>query len=171
MKERYPTHDLIAGASLIELSETISIAGLGKQKGKTIKDFLNRIREEQGAISLDCLKDLDTDEAIAYLKRSKGIGDKTASIVMLFSFARVTFPVDTHIQRIIKRIGLVPPNFSPDRIRKVVEPCINGLDPRTFHVRLIDHGKKICGARKPLCGECVLSPLCAFGKKQTRKEP
>jgi len=171
LKERYAGHSLIAEAPLAELSETIRIAGLGKQKGKAIKDFLNRIRKEQGAISLDCLRDMSSEAAIAYLMKSKGIGDKTASIVMLFSFGRTTFPVDTHIQRIMKRMGLVPHNLSPPRIRKAVEPCMNGIDPRTLHVRLIEHGKKICRARDPLCGECVLSPLCSFEEKRTRIKP
>ncbi len=104
-----------------------------------------------------------TEDAIDFLKGMRGVGDKTASIIMLFSFGRATFPVDTHIQRIMKRIGLVPERYTPEKIRKAIEPLLDCVDPQKLHIQLIALGKQICKAREPKCPLCPLKSLCRYG--------
>lgn len=166
LKKRYPTHEEMAAARPSEIAMAIRVAGLSNQKSKTITGVLGRIKQERGEISLDHLKKNSTDEAIDYLTGFKGIGDKTAAIVMLFSFGRKTFPVDTHIQRITKRMGLVPPAYTPAKIRKAIEPHISArLAPR-LHLSLITLGKTTCRPKDPECRLCPLLPLCNFGMKK-----
>jgi endonuclease-3 len=151
LKKQFPTHDAIAAAELGEIAMAIKVAGLSNQKSETIKGALVRIKKERGEISLDFLKDIPTEEAVSYLTGFNGIGDKTAAIVMLFSFGRKTFPVDTHIQRITKRTGLVPNTSSPAKIRTVVEPYISAHLAVRFHVSLIHLGKTACRPKEPSC--------------------
>jgi endonuclease-3 len=166
LKKRFLTHDAIAAAELGEIAMAIRVAGLSNQKSETIKGALIRIKQERGEISLDFLKDIPTEEAVSYLTGFKGIGDKTAAIVMLFSFGRKTFPVDTHIQRITKRTGLVPNTSSPAKIRTVVEPYISARLAARLHVSLIHLGKTACRPKKPSCHQCPLLSLCDFGRQR-----
>lgn len=162
--KRFPDHESIAAADTEEIAQAIKIAGLSGQKSKTIKRALNELRNDGGEISLDFLNRMRTDDAISRLMNVKGIGDKTAAIVMLFCFDRRTFPVDTHIQRITKRIGLVPASYSPEKIRRLIEPHISPSLAADLHRGLISLGKNVCHSAKPSCPACPLVSLCAFGK-------
>lgn len=164
LKKRFPTHDAIASADTAKIAEAIRTCGLSRQKSQTIKRALTRIKQEQGKISLAFLRPMATEDAISYLKSIKGIGDKTAAIIMLFCFGRKTFPVDTHIQRITKRMGLVPASSSPEKIRKTIEPHISEHLAASLHACLISLGKNVCRAANPSCSLCPLLSLCAFGK-------
>lgn len=163
LKSGFPTHDLMADAPTEELERAIRVGGLSSQKSRAIKDSLLQIRKEQGSIALDFLRTSPTEDAIDILKGMRGVGDKTAAIIMLFSFGRPTFPVDTHIQRIMKRIGIVPERYSPEKIRKTIEPLLDGVDPQKLHILLIALGKQVCKARKPQCPLCPLRSLCSYG--------
>jgi endonuclease-3 len=145
-----------------EIVETIRPAGLANQKGPRIQAALRYVREERGDIKLDFLADLPLDEAKTWLTAIKGIGPKTAAIILLFAFGRPAFPVDTHVHRITRRLGLIGPKVTADKAHPILE---NMGNPETFyplHLNLIQHGREICLARQPKCQQCSLRPYCDF---------
>jgi len=96
-----------------------------------------------------------------------GVGQKTAACVLCFSFDKPCFPVDTHIYRICKRLGLdlgVTDKRKNSRagIAKVMEETISEDKISAFHLNLIEHGRRICTARNPRCNECVLKGYCCY---------
>ena len=155
-------YDAIAHAPLDELAETIRPAGLHRQKAARIQKILKEIKAERGAYDLSYLRDLPREEALQELLRFDGVGKKTAGIVLTFSLGKPYFPVDTHITRITKRLGFVKKNEDPHDV-------MNALVPEELHyqlhLHLIRHGREVCRARKPRCGECVIRDLCPFPEK------
>jgi endonuclease-3 len=126
---------------------------------------LRQITAERGSLDLFFLKDLPLEEARRWLMKFKGIGPKTAAIVLLFSLGRPAFPVDTHIYRVTGRIGLRLEKMTVEEAHIHLEKI---LPPETYfaaHLNLIRLGREICAARKPNCLVCPLCDLCAFGQK------
>jgi endonuclease III len=162
LRERFPTWDEVVAAPVEEVKDAIYPAGLSSQKGPRIQQALRVILHERGAFELDFLEELSVDEAKAWLQQLKGVGPKTAAIVMLFTFNRPAFPVDTHIHRIARRVGLVPPRTSaaktPERLQEIVD--FERYYP--FHIMLIRHGREICVARDPRCHICPLQAYCDY---------
>jgi len=137
-------------------------AGLSNQKGPRIQQVLAGISNERGSLDLQFLKDLPLEEARRWLMKFKGVGPKTAAIVLLFSFGRPAFPVDTHIYRVTGRIGLRPENMSVEQAHQHLEKL---LPPESFyaaHLNIIRLGREICLARKPACPRCPLREVCKF---------
>jgi endonuclease III len=157
---RYPTWDAVLEAPLDELEETIRIAGLAQQRAPRIKAALAYIRHERGAFSLDFLRDLPIDEAKAWLTRMVGVGPKTAAIVLLFSLGMPAFPVDTHVHRVSRRLGLVPPNATAPTTQDLLEALVDPSLYYPFHMNLIAHGRTLCKAQSPRCEACPLGHLC-----------
>jgi endonuclease-3 len=162
LKARFPEWELVMDAPEDEVREVIRPAGLSNQKGPRIQNALRRIMEENGQLSLVFLNDMSLDEAKAWLTAIPGVGPKTASIVLLFAFGRPAFPVDTHVHRLTRRLGLIEQKVSAEKAHEILE--IMG-DPDTyypFHLNLIRHGRQICHARNPRCDECFLQNHCDF---------
>ncbi len=162
LKGRYPSWEAVRDAPPAEVMDTIRPAGLANQKGPRIQQVLRQITEERGALNLDFLQDLPVDEARAWLTRFKGVGPKTAAIVLLFSLGRPAFPVDTHVHRVTGRLGLRPELMSADDCHPYFEGL---LPPEAYypaHLNLIRHGREICHARKPECERCPLRTLCDY---------
>ena len=162
LKERFPDWQQVLEAPVEEIRDTIRPAGLANQKAPRIKAALQRIKDEQGEISLDFLADMPLDQAMDWLMSLKGVGRKTASIVLLFAFDRPAFPVDTHVHRITKRLGLIGPKVTADKAHQLLE---NMGQPDTyypFHLNLIRHGREICTARNPKCQSCPLFAYCDY---------
>ena len=162
LKERYPQWVDLLDAPVEDVIETIRPAGLANQKGPRIQEALRFIVAQKGELSLDFLADMPLDEAKDWLVQIKGVGIKTASIVLLFAFGRPLFPVDTHVQRITKRLGLIGPKVSAEKAHYLLEEI---GDPSTFyalHLNLIHHGRTICLARNPRCERCVLQEDCDY---------
>ncbi len=160
LKARYPDWESAMVAPEDELVETIRSAGLANQKGPRIQAALRYIKERRAAIELDFLETMPLPDAKAWLTQIKGVGPKTAAIILLFAFDRPVFPVDTHVHRITGRLGLIEPGTSANMAHDVLE--VMG-DPQTFypmHLNLIQHGRAICQARKPKCVQCVLQEHC-----------
>jgi endonuclease-3 len=148
-----------------EVRDTIRPAGLANQKAPRIQGALNRIDEERGELSLDFLNDMSEEEALEWLTSLHGVGRKTASIVLLFSFGRPAFPVDTHVHRISGRLGLIGPKVTADKAHQILE---NMGDPDTYyamHLNLIRHGREVCTARNPKCDQCPLNENCDYYRK------
>ncbi|WP_287583866.1 endonuclease III [Candidatus Borrarchaeum sp.] len=162
LAEKFSTVKALATASLNEIEEAIKIGGLYRQKAKRIKSIAQLVLEKY--ISLSFLKDMNTDEVRKFLNNIDGVGAKTADCVLLFSLKRPVIPVDTHVWRVSKRLGLVKDKKSKKVTRemagRVLEKLIESDLRYDFHVDLILHGRKICKAQIPLCKKCILEDLC-----------
>jgi endonuclease-3 len=160
LRRRFPTWEQVRDAPTEEVIEAIKIAGLSQQKGPRIQEALNRITEERGELRLEFLRQLSVDEAKAWLTSSKGIGPKTAAIILLFALDMPAFPVDTHVHRVSKRLGLITPKTSREKAHGLLEALMPPETYHGFHLNLIRHGRQVCQARQPLCERCVLRDLC-----------
>jgi endonuclease-3 len=162
LRERFGSWNAVREAALEEIIEAIRPAGLAAQKAPAIKNALRTITEEQGDICLDFLEKMPLEEARAWLTQLKGVGPKTAAIVLLFAFGRPAFPVDTHIHRVSRRLGLIGPNVSREKAHTLLEKMAPPEVYRTLHLNLITHGRRTCRARRPRCEECFLRDLCDY---------
>jgi endonuclease-3 len=162
LKARYPTWQAVLDAPVGELAETIRSGGLSQQKAPRIQAALRRILAERGEFNLDFLADLPVEEAERWLVSFDGVGHKTASIVLLFCFNRAAFPVDTHVGRVTRRLGLAEPRATEEKIKGIWERLAPAAWFYPLHLNLIHHGREVCHARAPACGACVLADLCAY---------
>ena len=153
-------------APLEAIKDAIRPAGMYNQKAPAIVKTLTQLKEREGRYTLDHLADLPLDEAMAYLTAFPGVGHKTASIVLLFSFGRGAFPVDTHIQRISQRVGVAGRTDSPEKIKGIWEHLLPAETYYTLHVNLIRHGREICSARNPQCERCPLQSFCDYAQRR-----
>jgi len=103
---------------------------------------------------------LPLEEARRTLMQFSGVGPKTADVVLLFSAKKPTVPVDTHVNRVAKRLGLAPPGGEYEVVRKNLQALFDPNDYLAVHVLLIAHGRKTCKARHPLCTECPVNMYC-----------
>jgi len=157
----YPDYKAIEVADQNELADVISDVGLMNQKAERIQRSLQRIRQEAGGeYTLAFLDRMETDAAKAWLTDIKGIGPKTASVVLNFHFQRPTFAVDTHIERISKRFGLVADSTTAEAAHDVLNETIPDDIKYSLHVLLITHGKEYCSARTPDCDNPVCERYC-----------
>ncbi|HZE89675.1 MAG TPA: endonuclease III [Verrucomicrobiae bacterium] len=169
MRARYPDWGAVAAAPRRQLAAAIRVGGLAPTKSARIQEVLRRVFIERGAYDLDFLRDVPLEEAEAYLRGFKGVGLKTIRCVLLFSCGRPVIPVDTHIFRVGKRLGLFPPKATPDRAHALLQEMTPPREMYPFHVNLITHGRKICGARSPRCEACPLAPACAHFAARRKK--
>jgi len=160
--ERYPSWEAVRDAPEAEVIETIRPAGLANQKGPRIQAVLTAITEERGKLDLAFLADMPSNEARDWLLKFKGVGPKTAAIVLQFSLGKPAFPVDTHVYRLTGRLALRPEKMTADQAHLYFEEL---LPPETYyplHLNLIRLGREICQARKPNCPECPLNEICTY---------
>lgn len=160
LRERFPTWEQVRDAREEEVIDAVRIAGLANQKGPAIQNALRVIHEERGAIELDFLSSLSSQEASDWLVKLKGVGPKTAAIVLLFSLNMPAFPVDTHVYRVSGRVGIRPDGMSANKAHQYLA---EQFQPDTYypvHLNLIRLGREICKARKPLCNSCPLKGMC-----------
>jgi endonuclease-3 len=162
LQARFPTWEAVMMAPVEELEAAIRPGGLAQSKAPRIQAALRRIVEERGELSLSFLADMPLDQAKAWLRSLRGVGAKTAAIVLLFSLGRPVFPVDTHVHRVSRRLGIVPARATPEQTQAAWESLV---PPDTFyplHVDLIRHGRQVCKALDPRCHVCVLQDLCEY---------
>ena len=148
-----------------KIAGMIRHAGLANIKARRIKDILAEIKRREGRISLSHLKELSVEEAMRYLRSFKGVGPKTAACVLLFSFRKPVMPVDTHIFRVTKRLGLIGPKTDVEEAHEIFTRIVPKNLLYNFHLSIIEHGRKTCKAQNPRCGSCVLYSLCKFEDK------
>ena len=163
LRTQLPTWELVRDAPVRKVIEAIRPAGLANQKGPRIQSVLRQITAERGSLDLTFLKDLPLEEARAWLMKFKGVGPKTAAIVLCFSLGRPAFPVDTHIYRVTGRIGLRPPNMSVEQAHAHLESIFPPESYYAAHLNLIRLGREICHPRKPACLDCPIRDLCEAG--------
>jgi endonuclease III len=164
LKARYPTWEAVRDAPTRDVIEVIRPAGLANQKGPRIQAALRTLTERVGAISLDHLAEMPLDEAKGWLTSINGVGPKTAAIILCFALGRPAFPVDTHVHRVTSRLGLIGPRVTPEQAHPILEAIVPLEDYYAFHLQVIQHGREVCHARGPECGNCVLQPECDYFK-------
>lgn len=165
LKHNFSDWEELRKARLRKIVQSIKVGGLEKIKAERIKNILNQIYKEKGAVSLAFLKKWDTENIKEYLSHFTGVGDKTIACVLLFALGRPVLPVDTHILRVSKRLGLIPWKTDSKKAHILLQNKIPPALVYPFHLNLIEHGRKICKARNPLCGDCVLFQKCEFKDK------
>ena len=149
-------------APLPELTDVIRPGGLANQKAPRLQSTLRRIREERGDYSLEFLGDMTALDARDWLTRIDGIGKKTASVLLLFSFGMPLMPIDRHVERVARRVGLLPPKATIDEAHDLFLGVFEPNEMYEAHVNLIQHGRKICHAQRPDHDACPLRPRCRF---------
>jgi len=149
-------------APLDELVRVIRPGGLAQQKAPTLQAALAHLREARGDHALEFLGQMEPLAARDWLTQIDGIGKKTASVVLLFAFGMPLMPVDRHVERVSKRIGLLPSRVSPDEAHDRYLVLLEPEQCYPMHVGLITHGRQICHARVPDCDACPLAPRCRF---------
>jgi endonuclease-3 len=170
LRRRFPTWEAVRDAPENEVVEAVRLAGLANQKGPRIQAALRSITEQVGRLELEFLRDMETEQAREWLLQFKGVGPKTAAIVLQFSLGKSAFPVDTHIYRVSGRLGLRPEKMS---VEQAHDHLASLLPPETYypaHLNLIRLGRQICHARKPQCPICPLNDLCAYAAAQETSE-
>jgi endonuclease-3 len=149
-------------APLPELTDVIRPGGLANQKAPRLQATLRTIREERGDYALEFLADMPTLEARAWLTSIDGIGRKTASILLLFCFGHPLFPIDRHVERVSRRVGLLPPRATIDEAHDLFLGLLEPDQMYEAHVNLIQHGRKVCHAQRPDHDACPLASRCRF---------
>ena len=165
LKATFPSWDAIADADPTEVEKAVRSAGLAKQKVPRIQETLKKVRELTGDYDLAFLKEMPLADAKAWLKALPGVGPKTAAIVLSFSLGLPAMAVDVHVFRVTGRLGLIGPKINVDKAHDVLEAFLPPDDIYGFHVALIAHGRQVCKALRPLCGECVLRDAC-LGRRE-----
>jgi endonuclease-3 len=169
LRKAYPTWEAVRDAPVESVIEAIRPAGLANQKGERIQQVLREITAQRGRLDLSFLSKMGPDGAREWLTQFKGVGLKTAAIVMQFALDIPAFPVDTHIYRVSGRLGLRPERMNADQ----AHAHLAGLfEPHTYgpaHLNLIRLGREVCAARKPRCPVCPVSGWCDyFGNLPTK---
>jgi len=156
----FDSWDEMVDASTQHIAGAIRCGGLGGVKGKYIQQALSEIKMKQGDYNLDFLKLLPLEEARDWLLELPGVGMKTASCVLLFGLGMPAMPVDTHVFRVVKRLRLIDAKTSVGQAHRLLEKLVSAVSIYPFHILLIEHGRKTCKARNPLCRDCVLRQTC-----------
>jgi len=164
LKEKYKSWDEVARQPITKIESYIRIAGLGKQKSSSIKNFLSSILNKYGQISLEHIKLMSDKQILSELTGYSGVGIKTAMCVLLFSLRRNVCPVDTHVHRTVNRIGIVNTK-TPDKTSAILNLNMPEGIAHQFHTNLIRMGREICKPAAPNCPICPLLKICGYPNK------
>lgn len=160
LKATFDSWEAVASAPVEYIAQVIKSGGLSRIKAVRIKQILNKIGEEQSSLSLNFLSSMDMSEAKNYLVALPGVGQKTASCVLLFGLGEPSLPVDTHVFRVARRLGLIDFKVSIEKAHDLLQEKIPSSKVYQFHLHMIEHGRRVCHARQPRCHECALKNGC-----------
>lgn len=164
LKARFPDWEQVRRARPASIASAIKSGGLANVKSVVIKNILNDISSQRGNLDLSFLKTVPLEEARSFLLSLKGVGPKTAACVLLFSCKRPVFPMDTHIFRILRRMGILPEKISDALAHQTIEKLIPAQKSYSLHINLITHGRRVCHPKTPKCELCSLIEHCDFGQ-------
>jgi endonuclease-3 len=153
------TPETLAKAEIKQIENCLKVAGLYHNKARAIKQ-VSRIILKKYSGNLAQILSKPLDEAREELLQLPGVGPKTADVLLLFSAKKSTIPVDTHVNRVSKRLGLVTKEADYETVRRTLQLIYDPKDYLAVHILLISHGRKYCKAKTPLCKECPLTRLC-----------
>ena len=177
LTDRFPSWEAVRAAPVDEVEAAIRRGGISKVKSARIKAILDAIaqtaasaacaaqvpqpaRPTGGELTIDWLAQVPVADAQEYLCSLPGVGRKTAACVLLFSYGMADVPVDTHVSRVGARLGIFPPKASLLEMHDLMLEITPTGQEWELHLNLLRHGRRICAARKPLCGECALARMC-----------
>ena len=156
----FPDWEMLVDAPQRKIAQVIRVGGLANQKSASIRNIVRHLKETRGKVELDFICDMSNEDAYKYLCAHKGIGVKTASILLCFGCGRDVFPVDTHVNRVCGRLGFVPEGSGPDKTHELMSPLVPKGKAHSFHLNIIRLGKTICAARSPRHEVCPLRSMC-----------
>lgn len=164
--------DDIVAAPTEAVAEAIRRSNYPEQKAPRIQATLRAVKAERGGYALDFLLDMTPDEGLKWLTALPGVGVKTASLVLLFNYAKPVFPVDTHVHRITSRIGAIP-RMGEQAAHKALLKLLPPEPPLLYelHINLLKHGQQVCHFSHPKCGKCILQDVCDAYKIYGGKVP
>lgn len=168
LKCRYPTWEEAASASPEDLAKAIRSGGLANQKAKRILDILAWLKANKGGYTLDWVNGIPAEQTISELTSLNGIGVKTVAVLLCFSFDVDIFPVDVHVHRICKRLGLVPEKASAEKTHHLMQPLVPEGRSGDFHLNLLKLGRSFCRPTNPDCENCPVSGVCEWYKDSQR---
>ena len=168
LKREYRSWAELLNADTEEVANVIRSGGLAEIKAQRIVGMLRLLEAERGKLDLQFLGEMPVNEAERWLESIDGVGPKTAAIVLLFSFGKPAFPVDTHVFRVSKRLGLIGDGTSRERAQKVLGEIIPAEEYYNTHLNIIEHGRRTCRPRNPRCDVCVVSGLCLHRRKVSK---
>jgi DNA (cytosine-5)-methyltransferase 1 len=167
LKSNFPTWDALLEVSPVQLMSMIDSGGLAQKKVHAIFGALRRIKLEFGSITFEPARDWSDDQLFKFLTSLPEVGPKTAYCVMMYAFNRRVFPADTHVQRVLSRLGIFQKlgldltSKSEKQCQSILEDLIPPALRYSMHVNLIVHGQKTCRSVKPKCAECALNRFCS----------
>ncbi len=165
LRRAFPTWRACMEARPERVERAIRRGGLARQKTRSIQAILRSIQADRGTLSLDFLARWPLRRAREYLLALPGVGPKTAACVLMFNLGRPALPVDTHVHRLARRLGLIPDNASAVEAHEILGAACPRRLVYPFHVLLIEHGREVCRARNPRCDECILAGICPSAGK------
>jgi endonuclease III len=158
--DRFGDFEAVRVAPVEAIEAAIRGGGLSRVKAPRIKRVLDQIASQRGNLSLGFLHDLDLGEARAFLTGLDGVGPKTAACVLLFACGKPAIPVDTHVHRVSRRLGLIGPRLAAAPAHAALETLVPPDQAYAFHMNLIRLGRQTCKAQRPRCAKCPLLDLC-----------
>jgi endonuclease-3 len=160
LKARFPKWEDLASAEVNQVVDAIRAGGLANQKGPRIQAILREVRQRTGGYDVSFLAELPVREATAWLESLPGVGPKTATCLLLFGLGMPAFPVDTHVHRVSRRLGLIPDRTTAEQAHDLLADRIESAEYYRAHMLFIRHGREICQARRPRCERCPVVHLC-----------
>jgi len=156
----FPDWPSLLDADVKAIERAIQPGGLAPTKAPRIQAIVREVYARRQSFDLTFLRDLPLEEARDWLTSLPGVGPKTAACVLLFALGRPALPVDTHVHRVAKRLGLVPEKSTAEQAHRLLEAMVAPGDVYAFHIQLIKHGRRTCAAQRPKCAECPLADRC-----------
>ncbi len=170
LMECFGALEAVARADVSAIQEAIAPGGLAKVKAPRIKEVLGKVLElNGGSLDLSFLREMPLAEAKSWLRQLPGIGPKSTGIILNFSLGMPAMAIDTHIFRVCQRLRAIDAKTSADKAHDVMEAKVPPEEVFNFHVAFINHGRRVCKAQRPLCGECVVGGICPSRRKFTAK--
>jgi endonuclease-3 len=160
LRSRFPSWDDVADAPLPVIARAIRRGGLGPTKAVRIRAILRALRDRGISLDEHALSRMRSKALWDLLVGLPGVGPKTAACVLLFSLDRPYFPVDTHVHRVTRRLGLTGARADAVEAQEVLQAAVPPTEMYELHMDLIRHGREVCIARRPRCSQCVLASLC-----------
>jgi endonuclease-3 len=155
--------ETVLAAAETEIADAIRTGGLANQKARVIKELLAQIKEKHGTLNLKFLARMPDETARDYLTNFRGIGPKTVACTLLFALHKEVFPLDTHIFRVFRRMGILPEKITDTKAHRLLDQLVPRGKFYSLHVNIIRLGRKICRPREPLCEQCPLIEYCDYG--------
>ena len=169
LRKKYPSWENVMRARAGNIAGAIRVGGLANQKSQRIKAILNWLKKEYGELTLDSICEMDFDRAYERFGHLKGVGVKTLAVVLMFACGKDVFPVDTHVHRLCRRLGLVPMNVTADKTFELMRGRVPRGKSYSLHMNMLVLGRTICHPGNPKCNECPVLNYCPFGQEKIQE--